>query len=56
VTTIYYVGPKGKDTEKPWLVTGERAVADKYAEEMGGEVRPKQVETPTVFLHVKRQG
>ena len=56
MTTIYYVGPKGKDTEKPWLMTGKREVAEKYADEMNGEVRAKQVETPTVFLHVKRQG
>lgn len=56
MTTIYYVGPKGKDSERPWLMTGKREVAEKYADEMGGEVRAKQVESPTVFLHVKRQG
>lgn len=55
MTTLYTVGPKGADNGKPWLMTGERVIAQKYAEEMGGEVREKQVKTPTVFLHVKRE-
>ncbi len=55
MTTLYTVGPKGADNGKPWLMTGEKAIAEKYALEMEGEVREKKVPTPTVFLHVKRE-
>lgn len=55
MTTLFYVGPKGNDNGKPWLMTGERAIAEKYAQEMDGEVREKEVPTPTVWLHVKRE-
>lgn len=55
MVTLYTVGPKGNDNGKPWLMTGERAIAEKYAQEMDGEVREKEVAAPTVFLHVKRE-
>lgn len=50
--TIYLVGPK-EGNHKPWLMTGERSVAEKYAEEMGGVVTEKVLSVPTVHLHVK---
>ena len=56
MATIYYVGPKGEDNGKPWLMTGSRKVADDYAEAMDGEVRAKEIESPTVYLNVKRKG
>lgn len=53
MTTIYYVGPKDNENLH-WLMTGRQDVAEKYAKEMDGEVRVKEVEAPTVFLHVRR--
>ena len=42
MTTLYTVGPKGKDNGKPWLMTGNEKVARDYAQAMDGEVRDER--------------
>jgi len=56
MTTLYTVGPKGKDNGKPWLMTGNEKVAKDYAEAMDGEVIAKEVVSPRIAFPFHRRG
>jgi len=55
MATLYYVGPKGKDNGKPWLMTGNEKVARDYAQAMDGEVRTKEIVSPRIALPFYRR-
>ena len=57
VTTLYLVGPKGNPSPKhPWLMTGAQEVAEKYAQELGGEVTTKEIIAPPLRIPMSWHG